>query len=109
MYMYARACHKTRTPDPPTPHALINPPKQTQLSRDDVLSAVDAHVGEHIFRDCIANTGALQGKTRVLVTHQVCVRCFDWLVMCTMDACVGWLVVCMARGEREGLGTPYDA
>lgn len=38
---------------------------------DDVLSAVDSHVGEHIFRDCISDSGALAGTTRVLVTHQV--------------------------------------
>lgn len=36
---------------------------------DDPLAAVDAHVGMHIFEDCIK--GALMGKTRVLVTHQV--------------------------------------
>jgi ATP-binding cassette subfamily C (CFTR/MRP) protein 1 len=36
---------------------------------DDVLSAVDAHVGKHIFDKCIR--GFLRGKTRVLVTHQV--------------------------------------
>lgn len=36
---------------------------------DDVLSAVDAHVGEHIFRHLIC--GFLSGRTRVLVTHQL--------------------------------------
>ena len=36
---------------------------------DDPLSAVDAHVGQHIFHECI--TGALKGKTRILVTHHV--------------------------------------
>ena len=36
---------------------------------DDPLSAVDAHVGEHLFRECIRKR--LAGKTRVLVTHQV--------------------------------------
>lgn len=36
---------------------------------DDPLSAVDAHVGNHLFEKCIA--GELQGKTRVLVTHQL--------------------------------------
>ncbi|KAJ3287921.1 hypothetical protein HK104_008405 [Borealophlyctis nickersoniae] len=36
---------------------------------DDPLSAVDAHVGRHIFEKCI--TGLLRGKTILLVTHQL--------------------------------------
>ncbi|KAF6207172.1 hypothetical protein GE061_018411 [Apolygus lucorum] len=36
---------------------------------DDPLSAVDTHVGKHLFEDCI--TGFLSGKTVVLVTHQI--------------------------------------
>ena len=36
---------------------------------DDVLSAVDAHVGHHIMHQCIL--GALGDKTRVLVLHQM--------------------------------------
>jgi ABC-type multidrug transport system fused ATPase/permease subunit len=35
---------------------------------DDVLSAVDQHVGRAIFEQCIC--GFLQTKTRILVTHQ---------------------------------------
>lgn len=36
---------------------------------DDPLSAVDAHVGRALFENCILNY--LQGKTRLLVTHQL--------------------------------------
>ncbi|CAG2062679.1 unnamed protein product, partial [Timema podura] len=36
---------------------------------DDPLSAVDAHVGKHLFEDCI--TGFLRKKTCILVTHQL--------------------------------------
>lgn len=36
---------------------------------DDPLSAVDAHVGQHIFQKCVRE--ALHGKTRILVTHHV--------------------------------------
>ncbi|KAJ8384011.1 hypothetical protein AAFF_G00212550 [Aldrovandia affinis] len=36
---------------------------------DDPLSAVDAHVGKHIFEKVIGPQGVLQGRTRILVTH----------------------------------------
>uniref|UniRef100_A0A7M6DQB9 ABC-type glutathione-S-conjugate transporter n=1 Tax=Clytia hemisphaerica TaxID=252671 RepID=A0A7M6DQB9_9CNID len=36
---------------------------------DDPLSAVDAHVGKHIFENIIGSNGLLKDKTRVLVTH----------------------------------------
>lgn len=40
------------------------------LVMDDVFSAVDAHVGRHIFEKCI--TGDIcKGRTRILVTHHV--------------------------------------
>ncbi|XP_045485372.1 multidrug resistance-associated protein 1 isoform X2 [Pieris rapae] len=38
---------------------------------DDPLSAVDSHVGKHIFDKVIGPNGLLQNKTRVWVTHQV--------------------------------------
>eukprot|EP00439_Symbiodinium_sp_Y106_P023674 s3358_g2.t3 len=36
---------------------------------DDVLSALDAHVGQHVWEKAIC--GALDGRTRILVTHQI--------------------------------------
>ena len=36
---------------------------------DDPLSAVDAHVGKHIFEKVIGPNGLLKNKTRILVTH----------------------------------------
>lgn len=36
---------------------------------DDPLSAVDAHVGRHLFESCIV--GYLRNTTRILVTHQL--------------------------------------
>ncbi|KAK4880096.1 hypothetical protein RN001_008242 [Aquatica leii] len=36
---------------------------------DDPLSAVDTHVGKHLYEQCI--NGFLANKTRILVTHQV--------------------------------------
>ncbi|KAJ6634924.1 Multidrug resistance-associated protein 1, partial [Pseudolycoriella hygida] len=38
---------------------------------DDPLSAVDSHVGKHIFEQVIGPNGLLADKTRVLVTHGV--------------------------------------
>ncbi|XP_047107045.1 ATP-binding cassette sub-family C member 4-like [Schistocerca piceifrons] len=36
---------------------------------DDPLSAVDTHVGKHLFEECIVKF--LHNKTRILVTHQI--------------------------------------
>ncbi|KAK0395659.1 hypothetical protein QR680_001380 [Steinernema hermaphroditum] len=38
---------------------------------DDPLSAVDSHVGKHIFDKVIGPNGLLRNKTRILVTHGV--------------------------------------
>ncbi|XP_065643860.1 multidrug resistance-associated protein 1 isoform X7 [Hydra vulgaris] len=38
---------------------------------DDPLSAVDTHVGKHIFDQVIGNNGLLKNKTRLLVTHNL--------------------------------------
>ena len=38
---------------------------------DDPLSAVDSHVGKHIFDRVLGPRGLLKQKTRVLVTHGI--------------------------------------
>ncbi|XP_018335867.1 multidrug resistance-associated protein 1 isoform X1 [Agrilus planipennis] len=38
---------------------------------DDPLSAVDSHVGKHIFEKVIGPQGLLKDKTRILVTHSI--------------------------------------
>nr|XP_033799380.1 canalicular multispecific organic anion transporter 1 [Geotrypetes seraphini] len=38
---------------------------------DDPLSAVDAHVGKHLFEKVVGPKGILKNKTRILVTHGV--------------------------------------
>jgi len=58
---------------------------------DDPLSAVDAHVSEHIFNRCIL--GALREKTRILVTHQV-----HLLSRCDK-------VIVLEDGKLKGFGT----
>ncbi|KAL9479999.1 hypothetical protein ACSS6W_004785 [Trichoderma asperelloides] len=40
------------------------------LVMDDIFSAVDAHVGRHIFDKCISGD-ICEGRTRILVTHHV--------------------------------------
>jgi len=49
--------------------AMYSPESQLILL-DDPLSAVDAHVGEHLFREAITGD-VCKGATRVLVTHHV--------------------------------------
>jgi ABC-type sulfate/molybdate transport systems ATPase subunit len=47
---------------------------------DDPLSAVDIHVGTHLFEHCIR--GHLAGKTRILTTHQLfCLKEADLVVV----------------------------
>ncbi|KAG0043171.1 hypothetical protein BGZ83_011761 [Gryganskiella cystojenkinii] len=53
---------------------------------DDPLSAVDAHVGKYLFKNCIL--GALAGKTRVLVTHQLHVLPQVDYVICMKDGAI---------------------
>lgn len=51
---------------------------------DDPLSAVDAHVGKHLFEQCLSSDGFLgkQKATIILVTHQVhFLKNADWLVV----------------------------
>lgn len=51
---------------------------------DDPLSAVDAHVGRHLFDEVIGSNGRLARKraTRILVTHQVhFLKDADWVVV----------------------------
>jgi ATP-binding cassette subfamily C (CFTR/MRP) protein 1 len=54
---------------------------------DDPLSAVDAHVGRHIFAECIK--GSLKGKTRLFVTHHLHVlpEC-DFIVILDKDGTI---------------------
>ncbi|XP_058446019.1 ATP-binding cassette sub-family C member 4-like [Malaya genurostris] len=65
---------------------------------DDPLSAVDAHVGRHLFDICIGPRGRL-GKvkaTRILVTHQVhFLKAADWVIV-------------MNEGKITMQGTPHD-
>uniref|UniRef100_A0A2N9GHK4 ABC-type xenobiotic transporter n=1 Tax=Fagus sylvatica TaxID=28930 RepID=A0A2N9GHK4_FAGSY len=44
---------------------------------DDVFSAVDAHTGSEIFKECVNARRALRGKTILLVTHQVDFFCIN--------------------------------
>jgi ATP-binding cassette, subfamily C (CFTR/MRP), member 1 len=40
---------------------------------DDILSAVDQHVGRHIINNVLGTTGLLSGKTRILATNAITV------------------------------------
>lgn len=58
---------------------------------DDPLSAVDAHVGKHIFEECIKKE--LKGKSIILVTHQL-----QYLEFCDE-------VLLLENGEIKEAGT----
>ncbi|KAL5009946.1 hypothetical protein ScPMuIL_012251 [Solemya velum] len=62
---------------------------------DDPLSAVDSHVGKHIFEEVVGDKGLLSGKTRILVTHGV-----QWLPH--VDK-----IIVLTNGEISEMGT-YD-
>ncbi|XP_071497740.1 ATP-binding cassette sub-family C member 5-like [Diadema antillarum] len=62
---------------------------------DDPLSAVDAHVGLHIFTHCI--NGALKGKTVLFVTHQLQYLKDCDIVMTMMDGRI------VERGHHDDL------
>lgn len=50
---------------------------------DDPLSAVDSHVGAHLFHKCLGRKGYLAqlNTTRILVTHQIhFLKDADWLI-----------------------------
>ncbi|KAM4698698.1 multidrug resistance-associated protein 1-like [Rhinophrynus dorsalis] len=60
---------------------------------DDPLSAVDAHVGQHLFEQVIGPNGLLKKKTRVLVTHGVS-------FLPQMD-----VIIVMSEGKVSEVGT----
>lgn len=61
---------------------------------DDVLSAVDQHVGKKLFEECIC--GALRGKTRLFVTNQL-----QYLPQCDR-------VVVLRQGTIVAVGTHQE-
>ncbi|KAG8518496.1 Multidrug resistance-associated protein 1, partial [Galemys pyrenaicus] len=60
---------------------------------DDPLSAVDVHVGKHLFEKVIGSSGLLKNKTRILVTHNL-------TLLPQMD-----LIVVMENGRVAQMGT----
>lgn len=63
---------------------------------DDPLSAVDSHVGKHIFQNVIGPKGMLKNKTRVLVTHTIS-------VLPEVD-----MIVVLKEGKIQEMGTYKD-
>ncbi|XP_070178633.1 multidrug resistance-associated protein 1-like [Littorina saxatilis] len=63
---------------------------------DDPLSAVDVHVGRHIFQQVVGHSGLLANKTRLLVTHGV-----QWLPSCDV-------IVMMSEGRVTEVGSYKD-
>ncbi|KAF9149866.1 hypothetical protein DFQ26_001798, partial [Actinomortierella ambigua] len=76
--------------DPEKTAANKNTPSTTVIM-DDPLAAVDAHVGKRLWRDCIMTE--LQGRTRIVATHQL-------HVLPDVD-----LIVCMRDGRIDQIGS----
>ncbi|KAK6293389.1 hypothetical protein J4Q44_G00357150 [Coregonus suidteri] len=55
---------------------------------DDPLSAVDSHVGKHLFEEVVGPTGILKDKTRILVTHGVSFLPYVDEIVVLKDGCV---------------------
>ncbi|KAF9967220.1 hypothetical protein BGZ73_000657 [Actinomortierella ambigua] len=70
---------------------LISTTKSSTVIMDDPLAAVDAHVGKRIWKECILTE--LQGRTRIVATHQL-------HVLPDVD-----LIVCMKDGRIEQVGS----
>ncbi|XP_008945266.1 PREDICTED: multidrug resistance-associated protein 1-like [Merops nubicus] len=60
---------------------------------DDPLSAVDVHVGKHLFEKLIGPSGLLKSKTRILVTHNL-------MLLPHTD-----LIIIMEEGRVSQMGT----
>ncbi|XP_066455218.1 multidrug resistance-associated protein 1-like isoform X2 [Eleutherodactylus coqui] len=56
---------------------------------DDPLSAVDVHVGKHLFEKVIGHSGLLKNKTRILVTHSLAVLPLVDLIVIMEDGRIG--------------------
>ncbi|XP_044142673.1 multidrug resistance-associated protein 1-like [Bufo gargarizans] len=56
---------------------------------DDPLSAVDVHVGKHLFDKVIGHNGLLKNKTRILVTHSLTVLPLVDLIVIMEDGRIG--------------------
>ncbi|KAM4045857.1 ATP-binding cassette sub-family C member 2-like [Anomaloglossus baeobatrachus] len=56
---------------------------------DDPLSAVDVHVGKHLFDKAIGHNGLLKNKTRILVTHSLTVLPLVDLIVVMEDGRIG--------------------
>ncbi|RTG83221.1 ATP-binding cassette, subfamily C (CFTR/MRP), member 1, partial [Schistosoma bovis] len=61
---------------------------------DDPLSAVDTHVGKHLFDNVLGPNGLLKDKTRIMTTNS-----FHWL------SSADWIIVLNTNGEITQSGT----
>eukprot|EP00850_Spirogloea_muscicola_P009079 SM000050S17004 [mRNA] locus=s50:312640:321290:- [translate_table: standard] len=75
---------------------------------DDPLSAVDAHVGRHLFDSCI--NGELSKKTRILVTHQLqYIEAATWVIVMRQGSIIGQGTVEDIRGMALDLDLDFLA
>uniref|UniRef100_A0A4W5KWT6 ABC-type glutathione-S-conjugate transporter n=1 Tax=Hucho hucho TaxID=62062 RepID=A0A4W5KWT6_9TELE len=69
---------------------------------DDPLSAVDSHVGKHLFEEVVGPTGILKDKTRILVTHGVSFLPYVDEIVVLKEGCVSEVGSYQSLKDRKG-------
>ncbi|XP_035982687.1 canalicular multispecific organic anion transporter 1 [Fundulus heteroclitus] len=74
---------------------------------DDPLSAVDSHVGKHLFDKVIGPNGLLKNKTRILVTHGVSFLPYVDEVVVLLNGQISEVGSCQSLRARKGVFSAF--
>uniref|UniRef100_A0A3Q2TZ33 ABC-type glutathione-S-conjugate transporter n=1 Tax=Fundulus heteroclitus TaxID=8078 RepID=A0A3Q2TZ33_FUNHE len=74
---------------------------------DDPLSAVDSHVGKHLFDKVIGPNGLLKNKTRILVTHGVSFLPYVDEVVVLLNGQISEVGSCQSLHAQKGVFSAF--